>query len=165
VQVVRASAAALPLPDASVDVVVCSMAVQVLTPLPVVLAETARVLVPGGRLVAIVPGRGPLRPADVAVLAVLLAVLGRGLGYPNDAAVRRLPGLCAGAGRRLVAPERRRFTYPLVDRAAADRFLDSLYLPDLAARRYRAARVVLRALVRARVRLLVPIRRIIAARP
>lgn len=163
--VICASAGALPLPDASVDVVVCSMAAQVLTPLPEVLAETARVLVPGGRLVATVPDRGPLQPADLAVLAPLLAALGRRLGYPNDAGLRRLPGLCAGAGLRLVADVRRRFAYRLVDRAAADRFLASLYLPDLPAARYQAARALLRALAHAPVSLPVPIRRIIATRP
>jgi SAM-dependent methyltransferase len=161
---VRASAAALPLPDASVDVVVCSMALQVLTPLPAVLAETARVLAPGGRLVATVPDRGPLRLLDAPVLAGLLAALGRGLSYPNDPALRRLPDLLAGAGLRLISDERRRFAYPLVDDAAADRFLDSLYLPDLPARRYRAARVFLRALARGNVSLPVPIRRVIATR-
>ncbi|OLB76178.1 MAG: hypothetical protein AUI14_19545 [Actinobacteria bacterium 13_2_20CM_2_71_6] len=62
---VRAWATALPLAGASVDVVLCSMALQVLTPLPAVLAETVRVLVPGGRLVATMPDRGPLRPADL----------------------------------------------------------------------------------------------------
>jgi SAM-dependent methyltransferase len=162
---VRASAIALPLPDAIVDVVVCSMALQVLTPLPAVLAETARVLVPGGRLVAAVPDRGPLRPPDLAVLAALLAALGRGLGYPDDVALRRLPDLLAGAGMRLVGDERRRFTYPLADATAGDRFLASLYLPDLPARRYRAARALLRALAHAAVGLPVPVRRIIAARP
>ncbi|ROO52016.1 methyltransferase family protein [Micromonospora sp. Llam0] len=161
---VRASAAALPVAGASVEVVVCSMALQVLAPLPAVLAEITRVLVPGGRLVATWPDRGPLRPGDVLVLAGLLAVLGRGLRYPNDAALRRLPDLLTGAGLRLVDDERRRFGYPLLDAAAADRFLASLYLPDLPGYRYRTARTALRGLARARLTVPVPVRRIVAVR-
>lgn len=161
---VRASAAALPLADASVDLVVCSMALQVLDPLPVVLAGITRVLVRGGRLVATMPDRGPLRPGDVVVLAGLLAALGRGLRYPNDAALGRLRDLLAGAGLELVADERRRFGYPLADGEAADRFLTSLYVPDLPAYRYRTARTVLRGLARAGVTVPVPIRRVIATR-
>lgn len=164
-RLVRASAGALPLSDGSVDVVVCSMALQVVTPLPAVLAETARVLVPGGRLVATVPDRRPLRLADFPLLAGLLAVLGHGLGYPNDAALWRLPDLLAGAGLHLFADERQRFGYRLACRADADRFLASLYLPDLPARRYRAARVLLRAFARGGLSLPVPIRRVIAVRP
>jgi SAM-dependent methyltransferase len=54
----RASATAIPLRDVSVDVVTCSMSLMVFSPLPQVLAETARVLRPGGRLVATIPACG-----------------------------------------------------------------------------------------------------------
>jgi SAM-dependent methyltransferase len=163
-RLVRAVAAALPLADACVDVVVCSMALQVLAPLPVVLAEITRVLVPGGLLVATMPDRGPLRPGDLVVLAGLLAALGRRLEYPNDSLLGRLPDLLAGARLRLLADERRRFGYPLVGRAAADRLLASLYLPDLPAHRYRTARTVLRGLARPGIVVPVPVRRVIASR-
>ena len=161
---VRASALALPMADASMDVVVCSMALQVLTPLPAVLAEIGRVLVSGGQLVATWPDRGPLRPGDVVVLAGLLSALGRGLRYPNDAALGRLPDLLAGGGLRVVADERRRFGYRLADSAAGDRFLASLYLPGLPGYRYRAAGMVLRGFACAGVTMPVPVRRVIAAR-
>jgi SAM-dependent methyltransferase len=160
----RASATALPLDSGSVDVVVCSMALQVLTPLPAALAEIARVLKPGGRLVATVPDRGPLRVTDVPMLAGLLAALGRGLGYPNDTLLGRLPDLLSAVGLRLVVDERQRFDYRLADAAYADLFLASLYLPDLPARRYRAAQAFLRTLARVRARLPVPIRRVVASR-
>jgi SAM-dependent methyltransferase len=142
---VRGSASALPLADGSVEVVACSMALQVLTPLPAVLAEVARVLAPGGRLVATVPDRGPLRAGDVPIIAALLATLGRGLGYPNDRLLRGLPDPLATVGLRLVADERRRFAYPLATAVDAEVFLASLYLPGLSAWRHRAARVLLRA--------------------
>jgi SAM-dependent methyltransferase len=132
---VRGDASMLPVAEGSIDVVVCAMGLQVLTPLPATLAEVARVLVPGGRLVATVPDRGPLRVADLPAVAGLLATLGRGLGYPND---RLLPHLPA--------------------------FLASLYLPGLPRRRYRAALALLQAMTRGRVTLPVPVRRIVALR-
>src|SRR6266704_793357 len=158
---VRGSATALPLADGSVEVVACSMALQILTPLPTVLAEVARVLTPGGLLVATGPDRGPLRAGDVPILAALLATLGRGLGYPNDRLLRRLPDLLAAAGLRLVIDERRRFAYRLAAAADAEVFLASLYLPGLSTRRYRAARVLLRTAARARLSLPVPVRRLV----
>lgn len=105
---VCASATALPVPTASVEVVVCSMALQVLDPLPAALAEIRRVLVPGGRMVAILPARRPLRVGDLPVLAGLLGILGRRLTYPSDQALRQLPELLEGAGLRLAGDQRRR---------------------------------------------------------
>jgi SAM-dependent methyltransferase len=160
-----ADAAALPLATGSVDTVVCAMALQITTPLPGVLAETGRVLPPGGRLVALVPDRGPLRGADPLWLAGLLTALGRAIGYPNDAALRRpLPRLLGTAGLRLADDRRCRFVYRLDEPADADLFLSSLYLPDLPARRLRAARRWLRAAARVHTGLPVPLRRITAVR-
>jgi SAM-dependent methyltransferase len=159
-----ASATALPLPDGSVDTVACSMAVQILTPLPAVLTEISRVLRPGGLLVATVPTNRPLRAGDLPMLAGLLAALGRSLGYPNDHALAHPAGLLADAGLRLLADERRRFLYPLRGAGAADLFLTSLYVPGLTGRRRHAAATYLRALACLHVSLPVPIRRIIAVR-
>jgi SAM-dependent methyltransferase len=163
-RLVRGSASTLPTADGSIDVVVCAMALQVLTPLPSTLAEIARVLAPGGRLVATMPDRGPLRVADLPTITGLLGVLGRGLGYPNDRLLPHLPALLARAGLRLLGDERRRYNYRLTDTADAETFLASLYLPGLPARRYRAALALLRTMARARVTLPVPVRRIVALR-
>jgi SAM-dependent methyltransferase len=160
----QADAAALPLPDHSVQTVTCSMALHVLAPLPDVAVEIGRVLRPGGRLVATLPARGPLRTTDLPVLAGLLATLGRGLGYPNDGPLRQLPSLLAAAGLRPISDERRRFPYRLHSSADADRFLASLYLPDLPLLRYRLARRYLHTLIPARISLPVPIRRLVAVR-
>ncbi|MQA04513.1 MAG: hypothetical protein GEV07_17945 [Streptosporangiales bacterium] len=140
------------------------MALQVVEPLAGVLAEIGRVLAAGGRLVATLPADGPLRPTDVVEVGVLLAALGRRLGYPNDADLRRLPELFVSAGLRPVVDERRRFEYRLDDAAAVDVFLSSLYLPGIAPARYAAARRWLRVLVRAGAVLPVPIRRVVAVR-
>jgi SAM-dependent methyltransferase len=150
--------------DGGVDAVTCSMALQVLAPLPRVLAEVGRVLRPGGQLVATVPARRPLRAADVPVLAGLLAALGRRIGYPNDEPMRRLPALLRPAGLVLVGDQHRRFAVPLRTAADADLVLASLYLPDLPERRRRAARAYLHALARARASLPLPIRRVVARR-
>ena len=59
-----ARALAIPLRDASVDVVVCSMSLMLTTPVAQVVAEIARVQRPGGLLAATIPAAGPLRPAQ-----------------------------------------------------------------------------------------------------
>jgi len=161
----RASAAAIPLRGASVNVVACSMSLMVFSPLPQVLAEIARVLPPGGMLVAIVPAGGPLRSRDIPVAVGLLAALGRSPGYPAGSELRRLPAHLAQAGLRLVSDERRRFGYRLGGRAGAAEFLSSLYLPGLPAARFRLAGAYLRLLARVGAELPVPLRRIIAVRP
>lgn len=62
----QGSAAALPFPDASFEVVVSHMALMLMDQLPQVLAEVKRVLVPGGRLLAVVGGPSPKSPAREA---------------------------------------------------------------------------------------------------
>lgn len=66
---VRADAMALPVRDASLDAVCCSLCLQLVPDLDTALAEIARVLRPGGRLAAAVPahGRGPFRVATEAL--------------------------------------------------------------------------------------------------
>lgn len=157
----RGRATAIPLRDASVDVVACSMSLMVTTPLPLVISEIARVLRPGGLLVATVPATVPLRGRDRVIVAGLLAALGRAPAYPASHAVARIPVLLARHGLRLVADDRRRFGYRLDGPADADRFLASLYLPGLPARRCRLARAYLRLLARCRLEMPVPLHRII----
>jgi SAM-dependent methyltransferase len=159
---IRADAAALPTPAASIDAVTCSMALHILGPLPDVLAEIGRVLRPGGLLVATIPARGPLPATDLPVLAGLLATLGRRLSYPNDPQLPHLASTLTAAGLHVVPDEYRCFRYPLRGGADTDMFLASLYLPDLPEWRGRAARTYLRALARTRISLPIPIRRIIA---
>jgi SAM-dependent methyltransferase len=161
----RASATAIPLRDSSLDVVACSMSLMVFSPLPQALAETARVLRPGGRLVATIPAGRPLRGRDMVLVAGLLAALGRRPGYPAGRELGRLPAHLAQAGLRLAADERRRFGYRLRDAASAAQFLSSLYLPGFPeGRRWRAG-ACLRLLARFGTELPVPLRRIIAVKP
>jgi SAM-dependent methyltransferase len=160
---VRADGAALPVADRTVRLVVCAMALMLLEPLPRVLAEIARVLRPGGRLIAIAPAHRPLTARDAGVAAGLVATVGR-LSYPNDAALANPSSGFAAAGLRLVGDESRRFTYRLTGPGDADLLLDSLYLPGVSRHRVRAGRAYLRALARVGATVPVPIRRLVAAR-
>ena len=161
----RASASAIPLRDASVDTVACSMSLMVMTPLPRVLDEVTRVLRPGGLLVAMIPATGPLRWRDRLIVTGLLAALGQAPAYPAGSATARIPALVGRHGLRLAADDRRRFGYPMSGPADADRFLDSLYLPGLPAARHRRGRAYLRLLAGRGLQMPVPLRRIIAERP
>lgn len=105
----RARACAIPLRDASVDVVACSMSLMVTTPLPQVIVEITRVLRPGGLLAATIPATGPLRPLDWVAVAGLIAALGRAPAYPAGRDMARIPSLLTGQGLRVITDGRRRF--------------------------------------------------------
>ncbi|TQF02795.1 methyltransferase domain-containing protein [Kitasatospora acidiphila] len=156
----RADATALPLASGSIDTVVCSMALMLLTPLPRALREIRRVLRRGGLLVATVPATGPLRAGDYALAAALLLAIRRTLRYPNDRAMRHLPAALARAGLELRSDERRCFTLPLTRPDDGSLLLDSLYLPGLTPTAHRRALRVLRAAHRTEVP--IPLRRITA---
>ena len=160
----RARASAIPLRDASVDVVACSMSLMVATPVPGVIAEIARVLRPGGLLAATVPAAGPLRPADRAFVAGLVTALGRAPAYPAGRFTARIPSLLAGHGLRVTSDSRRRFGWRLRGRADAALLLSSLYLPGVPAARQGVALVYLRFLARLGYEVPVPLRRITAER-
>lgn len=80
---VVSDASSLPFATNATDTVACSMALHVTQPLPSVLAEMARVLKPGGRLVAIIPARHPLTLRDRWRYARLIRTLGDGLSAPT----------------------------------------------------------------------------------
>jgi SAM-dependent methyltransferase len=159
--VARADATALPLADASAGAVVCSMALLLLEPLGAALAEVRRVLAPGGRLVVLLPATSPLTLRDRLRYGRLLLALGqRHLPFPGSELLDRPGPLLAAAGLRLRGDARRRFAYPVDDPAGADRFVRSLYLPDVAPERAAAATAVARRWVGAELGL--PLRRLVA---
>lgn len=70
----QASAEAMPLPDASFDVVLCQMGLQFMPDKPAALREMGRVLAPGGRLILNLPGPTP------RIMAVMEEAFARHLG-------------------------------------------------------------------------------------
>ena len=159
-RVARADAVRLPVADAAVDVVVCSMALQLL-PLEPALAEVRRVLRPGGTFAATVPTSRPMPARDALRWGgVLVALRSKGLSYPNDDALVSPGEPFAAAGLRLQSDESRGFGLDVTSTAVADRLVDGLYLPDVPPSRVTAAREVVRGWVGRRTT--VPVRRLVA---
>ena len=153
VPLVRADAGALPFAPATADAVTASMALMVLDPLAAVLAEAARVLRPGGRLVATVPTRVP--PPDGApdsghlnsgsLFAEILVRLGQArTPYPAPLDPGSAPGMLAAAGFRLVEHTAALFVRPVVGEADAELVVRSFYAPGATATQIASAVDVLR---------------------
>lgn len=85
---VRGDAAALPFPDASIDGIACGFALRNFIDLPIVFAECARVLRPGGRLAALdaaVPDHALMRAGNAVWFRGAVPVLGRVLARDGEA--------------------------------------------------------------------------------
>ena len=160
----KARANQLPLPDRSLSSVVCSMALQVTEPLPAVLAEIARVLRPGGRLVALLPTSPPLRSRDALLYLRLQAALQRRITYPNTSRLRpaALAKAAEAAGLSVTGDERRAFVLPLRTEADVRELVASLYLPEVAPERLDRALKVLNGRIGRD--LPIPLRRIVMHR-
>ena len=157
--VAQADATRLSLPDSAVDVVVCSMALQLL-PLEAALAEVRRVLRPGGTFAATVPVGRPMPVRHALRWGRLLAALRQaGLSYQNDDALASPADGLAAAGLTLLSDEAQAFGVDVASEAVADLLLDGLYLPEVAPRRVEAARHVARGWVGQRTS--VPVRRLL----
>jgi SAM-dependent methyltransferase len=139
-----ADATALPFVSGAFDAVVCSMGLMVIQPLDAALAEIARVLRPGGRVVALLPARKPLQPADALLYGQLVLALRSPLRFPNDDDLADPTAVLAGAGLSPVLDEYRRFQHPVDDPAAAARFVRSLYVPHSSPERLERAAAVAR---------------------
>ncbi len=162
-RVALANVASLPLADGSAGSVVCSMALMLVQPLDRVLSEVARVLRPGGVLVALMPARHPLTPSDALRYARLLVALRkRRLVYPNDRALDDVGGLLGRHGLRLVDDQLRRFGCLITSPAVGVMCVRSLYLPDVRPARLAAGERVGRHWVGKELGL--PLRRLVAVR-
>lgn len=122
VRLLRADAAALPLRE-GFAAVSASMALMVLTPLARVLAEVARVLIPGGVLAATMPA---LAVADGDFHAAVLERLGRaGVSYPEP--LGDLTASLARAGLHVIGDEHRRYAFALNEAEDVRLLVESYY--------------------------------------
>ena len=145
VPLVHADAAALPLRAACADVVVCCMGLMVFPSVEDVLAELARVTRPGAAFGVLLPATRPLTVRDRVRYGHLFATLRIvNVSYPNPAVVRDPGGVLRDARFVVKDDVRKRFSFRIADEAAADAFVDSLYLPDVPPPRRFAAKRVMR---------------------
>lgn len=79
----EASAEAMPLPDASFDVVLCQMGLQFMGDKAAALREMWRVLAPGGRLILNLPGPTP-RPLAIMAEALAQHIGAEAAGFVNQ---------------------------------------------------------------------------------
>lgn len=162
--VMQANATCLPVADASMDVVICSMAIMLLNPIEAALAEVGRVLRPGGIFATIRPVAGPVRMRDVSLGLRLVFGLHHLPEMPQRFGGARFSRLLAQAGFSVRSDDSRRFGYPLLHERDARLAVEALYLPHVPAyRRERAIRRLARA-AGPRAQLPVGIRRTVAVR-
>jgi ubiquinone/menaquinone biosynthesis C-methylase UbiE len=104
----EASAEAMPLPDASFDVVLCQMGLQFMPDKNAALREMRRVLVPGGRLILNVPGPTP-RPFAIMAEALARHIGAEAGGFVNQVFslndTAEIQDLVSGAGFHDVSVE------------------------------------------------------------
>ncbi len=137
--VVMVDARRLPLPDASVDTVVCSMGLMLVQPVEDAVQEIARVLRPGGRFALLLPSLGPVALRDLRPIAALTAAL-RGPGaMPQRLGARRIRTVLAAAGLAVQAQQRHRFAFALRGPDDVRLAVSALYTPGRSARRLRRA--------------------------
>jgi len=84
VEFLKGEIEALPLPDAAVDVVISNCVINLSVDKPAVLAETFRVLVPGGRIgISDVVAEDHLTPADRAAAGSYVGCIAGALSRPD----------------------------------------------------------------------------------
>ena len=137
------------------------MALMVLTEPAAALAELRRTMRAEAPLAVLVPTHRPLTTLDRVRYGLLLVTLGRtALPFPRPDVIRRPARELRDAGFEVTGDERRRFAIRLADDDDAERFVDSLYLPDISPRRIDRARSLVGSWVGSDIGL--PLRRITA---
>lgn len=128
---VLANALQLPVADKSFDTIVCAMALMLIAPLSDALREISRVLRPGGTLRTLIPTNRPLTWNDRTRFAKLTCALHTTPQFPATPLNRHAQHEFTQAGFTITHDEQRRYTYPINTNEDADKFIDSLYLPNL----------------------------------
>ena len=161
-RVAQARAEQCPVRTGSVDTVVCSMAMMLMTPIAPVTDEIVRVLAPGGSVAALLPAISPLDVRDrVRYARLLVAVRRRRIPFPSYGVVARGIGSeFERVGLHIERNDRARFRYAITDDNAADDWLGSLYLPGTNTREMERGRRIARRWVGTE--LGIPLRRVVA---
>jgi SAM-dependent methyltransferase len=163
----RAEATALPVAGGCADAVVASMTLMILAPLEAVLAEVARVLRPGGTMVATVPVRAATPgPAGTPAFADILGALGQAdAHYPEPLVGPDVRRRFTAAGLTLDGHDTGLFARTVRGPEDAARVVRSFYAPGAGPDRLAAATEELQRRVRsAPVGLTYRIRRLVAHR-
>ncbi len=158
--VVQGDASSLPFPDACVSTAVFSMALMVVPDPASALAEVRRALRPDGRLLVLIPAAAPMTARDRFRMGTVMVLVGTpGFPFPTRSVLRRTAETITAAGFTVESDETRRFSVPLSGPDEGERFVRSLYLPQVSTWRVRLARRWAR---RWRGDLGIPLRRIVA---
>ncbi len=162
-RVALADAARVPVRAHRAGGVVAAMALMVVDDPDTAVAEMARLLPPGGRLVALLPATAPLTARDRARYLRLLAALRlRRPPFRHPGVLHDPRGLFTRAGLTVTSDQRRRFAYALAEPNDGLLFVRSLYLPSLTRRRQHAAQRVTRRWIGPPIG--IPLRRVVATR-
>lgn len=130
----------LPVASGAAGTVVAAMSLMVVADPSGAVREAARVLGSRGHVGVLLPAEGPLTGRDRVRYATLLAALGRrSVPFPHPRLGDELSGLLAASGFEVVSDTSARFRYGLDRPGAAERFVESLYVPNCSDRRRRAA--------------------------
>lgn len=167
--VVCADALGLPFADGVFDAVACSAGLMVFTDVEAALAESARVLRPGGIFAATVPSVRPLRTQDMRRLAPLTARLRTTPQFPAGGELTGLTAALGRVGLRVLEDARERFGFVVRTEADARLLVSALYLPDTSDRRRDSAASWLADRAAGAggegFEIAVPVRRVVALRP
>ena len=127
---VLGDATRLPFADDTFDTVVCTMALMLITPTQRGMREIARVQRPGGTLHILLPATEPLSWSDRIRYLRLASALRTTPRFPNSPLDNHAHEALAEAGYTITSEQRCRYRYPITTLEDADRFVNSLYLPD-----------------------------------
>lgn len=161
VQFVRGDATRLPIADGTVDAVVSSLGLGVVTNRRAFLREVVRVLRPGGVFAGLTPASRPFSVEDLRVASQLAAHLRVPPTLPGQLEFNARSTL-AQVGLTAVEDARARYHFVVKDRADAELLISGLRVPSDSFRGGDAVEFLVRRARNRPVRVPLPMRRIVA---
>lgn len=136
---VLGDATRLPFGDGTFDTVICAMALMLITPTQPALREIARVQREAGTLHVLLPATKPLSWTDRTRYIRLVGSLRATPQFPTSSLDHNAPHALSEAGYTITSDQRRRYRYPITTIEDANRFVNSLYLPNTTPRQIQRA--------------------------